>query len=175
MFGCQQILINPDSQLRGILEFLCGESNKLHNCGAYLSRQLYFKTGKVPSKFDLHRELKSNKHFQAMYSHVSQQCLTTVAESFKSYFGLLRGIKKGTVTQRPKLPNYRKPGLNLVTFPSADVKLKPEGIRFPLGSQVKAWFGLDAFYLPIKNWRSTPWSRSGETATRISELNTLGI
>jgi putative transposase len=149
MFGCQQILINPDSQLRGILEFLCGESNKLHNCGTYLSRQLYFKTGKVPSKFDLHRELKSNKHFQAMYSHVSQQCLTTVAESFKSYFGLLRGIKKGTVTQRPKLPNYRKPGLNLVTFPGADVKLKPEGVRFPLGSQVKAWFGLDAFYLPM--------------------------
>jgi putative transposase len=29
MFGCQQILINPDSQLRGILEFLCGESNKV--------------------------------------------------------------------------------------------------------------------------------------------------
>jgi hypothetical protein len=107
MFGCQQILISPDTQLRGILEFLCGESNKLHNCGTYLSRQLYFKTGKVPSKFDLHRELKSNKHFQAMYSHVSQQCLTTVAESFKSYFGLLKGIKKGTVTQKPKLPNYR--------------------------------------------------------------------
>lgn len=149
MFGCQQILINADSSLRGILEFLCGESNKLHNCGIYLSRQLYFKTGKIPSKFDLHRELKGNKHFQAMYSHVSQQCLTTVAESFKSYLGLLKGIKKGTVNQRPKLPNYRKPGLNLVTFPGADVKLKPKGLRFPLGRQVKAWFGLDAFYLPM--------------------------
>ncbi|ERT07752.1 transposase, IS605 OrfB family [Lyngbya aestuarii BL J] len=149
MFGCQQILINADPSLRGILEFLCGESNKLHNCGTYLSRQLYFKTGKIPSKFDLHRELKDNSHFQAMYSHVSQQCLTTVAESFKSYLGLLKGIKKGTVNQRPKLPNYRKPGLNLVTFPSADVKLKPNGLRFPLGRQVKAWFGLDAFYLPM--------------------------
>jgi putative transposase len=149
MFGCQQILISPDPQLAGILEFLCGESNKLHNCGTYLSRQLYFKTGQVPSKFDLHREMALNKHFQAMYSQVSQQCLSTVAESFKSFFGLLRGVKKGTVTQRPKLPNYRKPGLNLVTFPSQSVKLKPEGLRFPMGSQVKAWFGLDAFYLPM--------------------------
>jgi putative transposase len=149
MFGCQQILINPGSDLKAILEFLCGESNKLHNCGTYLSRQLYFKAGKAPSKFDLPRELKGNPHFQAMYSHVSQQCLTTVAESFKSFFGLLRGIKKGTVTQSPKLPGYRKPGLNLVTFPGADVKLKQEGLRFPLGSQVKAWFGLDAFYLPM--------------------------
>lgn len=84
-----------------------------------------------------------------MYSHVSQQCLTTVAESFKSYFGLLKGIKKGNVTQRPKLPNYRKLGLNLATFPGTDVKLKEKGLRFPLGSQVKSWFGLDAFYLPM--------------------------
>lgn len=149
MFRCQQILINPDAQLRGILEFLCGESNKLHNCGTYLSRQMYFKTGKFPGKFDLHRELKKNPHFQSMYSQVAQQSLTTVAESFKSYIGLLKAVKEGTVAQRPKLPNYRKPGLNLVTFPGVAVKLKPEGLRFPLGRQVKAWFGLDAFYLPM--------------------------
>lgn len=59
-----------------------------------------------------------------MYSHVAQQCLTTVAESFKSYIGLLKGIKKGTVDQRPKLPEYRKGGLALVTYPKADIKLK---------------------------------------------------
>jgi len=29
------------------------------------------------------------------------------------------------------------------------VKPKDEGLRFPLGSKVKAWFGLDAFYLPM--------------------------
>lgn len=149
MFGCQQVLISPDSELKAILEFLCGESNKLHNCGTYLARQLYFKTGKAPSKFDLHREMSNNIHYQAMYSQVAQQCLTTVAESFKSFFGLLRGIKKGTVTQKPKLPNYRKHGLNLVTYPGQAVKLKSEGLRFPLGSKVKAWFGLDAFYLPM--------------------------
>lgn len=149
MFGCQQVLINPSPELKAVLEFLCGESNKLHNCGTYLARQLYFKTGKVPSKFDLHREMARNSHYQAMYSQAAQQCLTTVAESFKSFFGLLRGIKKGTVTQSPKLPKYRKPGLNLVTYPGQAVKLKPEGLRFPLGSKVKAWFGLDAFYLPM--------------------------
>jgi putative transposase len=149
MFGCQQVLINPDSELQAILEFLCGESNKLHNCGTYYARQLYFKTGKAPSKFDLHREMSSNIHFTAMYSQVAQQCLTTVAESFKSFFGLLKGIKTGNVVQKPRLPNYRKPGLNLVTYPGQAVKLKPEGLRFPLGSKVKAWFGIDAFYLPM--------------------------
>jgi putative transposase len=148
-YGCQQILIHPNNDLRAILEFVCGESNKLANCGTYYARQLYFKTGKVPSKFDLHGLMKSNIHFQALYSHVAQQCLTTVAESFKSYLGLVRGIKKGTVSQKPRLPGYRSPGMNLATFPRADVKLKDGQLRFPLGSKAKAWFGLDAFYLQM--------------------------
>ena len=148
-YGCQQHLINPDENLAAILEFLCGESAKLANCGTYYARQLYFKTGRIPGKYDLHKLFKSNVHFQAMYSHVAQQCLTTVAESFNSFIGLLKGIKEGTVEQRPKLPGYRKGGLALVTYPKADVKLKEGLLRFPLGTKVKTWFGLDAFYLPM--------------------------
>lgn len=148
-YGCQQILINSDKNLKAILEFVCGESTKLGNCGTYYSRQLYFKTGRIPTKYDLHRELATNPHFKALHSQVAQQCLTTIAESFRSFIGLLKGIKKGTVTQKPKLPNYRQGGLALVTFPGQAVKLKAEGLRFPLGSKVKAWFGLDAFYLPM--------------------------
>jgi putative transposase len=100
-YGCQQILISPDSNLKAILEFVCGESTKLGNCGTYYSRQLYFKTGRIPTKYDLHRELAINPHFKALHSQVAQQCLTTIAESFKSFVGLLKGIKKGTVTQKP--------------------------------------------------------------------------
>jgi putative transposase len=148
-YGCQQILISPDSNLKAILEFVCGESTKLGNCGTYYSRQLYFKTGRIPTKYDLHRELATNPHFKALHSQVAQQCLTTIAESFRSFIGLLKGIKKGSVTQKPKLPNYRQGGLALITFPGQAVKLKAEGLRFPLGNKVKAWFGLDAFYMPM--------------------------
>ena len=149
MYGCQQIVISPSKELGAILEFLCGESNKLANCGTYYARQLFFRTGKIPSKFDLHRKLASNSHFGAMHSQAAQQCLTTVAESFKSYIGLLKGIKRGTVIQKPKLPGYRKGGLNLITFPGQAIKLKDGKLRFPMGSKVKVWFGLDAFYVPM--------------------------
>jgi lycopene cyclase CruP len=148
-YGCQQILINPDSSLKAILEFVCSESVKLGNCGTYYSRQLYFKTGRIPTKYDLHRELAVNPHFKALHSQVAQQCLTTIAESFRSFIGLLKGIKEGTVIQKPKLPSYRQGGLALITFPGQAVKLKAEGLRFPLGSKVKAWFGIDAFYMPM--------------------------
>jgi putative transposase len=149
-YGCQQILISPDSNLKAILEFICEESNKLANCGIYYSRQLYFKTGRIAHKYELHKILGNNPHFKAFQCHVAQQCLTTVAESFSSFIGLLKGIKGGTVDQKPKLPNYRtKDGLNVVTFLKNDVKLKGKGLRFPLGNKVKTWFGLDAFYMPM--------------------------
>ena len=148
-YGCQQNLIKLNSELKNILEFVCSESNKLANCGTYYARQLYFKTGKIPSQADLHRLLKSNPHFQSLYSHVAQQTLTSVAESFKSFVGLLKAVAKGTVDQRPRLPGYKKNALKLVAFPLADVKLKDGLLRFPLGGKVKAWFGLDAFYLPM--------------------------
>jgi putative transposase len=37
----------------------------------------------------------------------------------------------------------------LVTYTGRSVKLKDGLLRFPLGSKVKTWFGLDAFYLPM--------------------------
>ena len=97
----------------------------------------------------MHKLFKDNLHFKALYSHVAQQTLTSVAESFKSYIGLLKGIKSGTAGQHPKLPKYRKNSLKLVTFPRADVKLKDGQLRFPLGGKVKLWFGIGEFYLPM--------------------------
>jgi lycopene cyclase CruP len=82
-YGCQQILINPDQPLKVILEVVCEESNKLANCGSYYSSQFYFKKGKIQSRFDLHRLMKDNPYFNALYSQVAQQTLTRVAESLK--------------------------------------------------------------------------------------------
>lgn len=153
MYGCQQVLISPNKDLKALLEFICTEANNLINCGIYYSRQLYFKTGKFPSKADLHKQLgtiQKNKHYQALYSDTAQQILTSVAESFKSYMGLVKGRKKGVVTQNPRLPNYRTSGgLAIATFTGRSLKLKEGMLRFPLGSLVKTWFGVDGFYLPM--------------------------
>ncbi|MFS8118473.1 MAG: RNA-guided endonuclease InsQ/TnpB family protein [Microcoleus sp.] len=152
MYGCQQNLISSDKDLEAVLEFLCSEASKLMNCGIYYARQLFFKTGRIPSRAKLHKVLGTdnhNVHYKAFYSDTAQQILTSVAESFNSYLGLLTGIKEGTVTQSPRLPGYRQGGLALVTFTGRSVKLKDGMLRFPLGKQVRAWFGIDAFYLPM--------------------------
>jgi hypothetical protein len=127
MFGCQPNIINPDKYLKAVLEFLCSESSKLTNCRIYYSRQMYFKTGKIPSRSDLHKVLATenrNLHYKAFYSDTAQQILTTIAVSFNSFVGLLKGIKEGAVNQRPTLPNYRQGGIALVTYTEPSVKPK---------------------------------------------------
>jgi putative transposase len=149
LYGCQQILINPNADLKEVLEYVCEEARKLSDCGIYYARQMFFKTNKIISKFDLINELTSNKHYQALYSQVAQQALMNVAESFKSFKGLLRELRLGNLNQRPRIPNYRKSGLVVVAYPKQAIKLKDGMLRFPLGQLVKTWFKLDAFYLPM--------------------------
>lgn len=150
MFGCQQILIKSDKDTQAILEYLCSESNDLYNCAVYYARQIWFKTGKIVSGFDLTAEMKTNRHFQAGYASSMQQTCINVGEAFKSFKQLLSKAKKGELEQKPKPPRYRKSGgLFTVTYPKRWLKLNEGMIRFPLGNQVKAWFGINEFFLPM--------------------------
>ncbi len=145
MYGCQQVLVSQDKDLINILTFLCEEAHKLTNMGIYYARQLYFKAKKGIGKFDLINLYKTNNHYKVLYSQAAQQILLTVAESFKSYYGLIKAYKAGKITDRPKIPNYRKKGgLATVSYPKQALKLKDGKIRVPLGMTCKRWFGIDS-------------------------------
>jgi putative transposase len=150
MYGCQQNLINPNNELRAVLEFICSESHKLTNCGIYYARQLFFKTGKLIGKYDLEKEYKSNKHYQVLHSQAAQQILRSVAESFKSFKELDKKYSKGQLHFKPKLPKYRKGnGYALVTYPNQALKLVGDTMKIPLGNTIKRWFKLDSFTIPM--------------------------
>ncbi len=60
--------------------------------------------------------------------------MRTVAESFRSYYGLIKAYTEGKILDRPRIPNYRKKaGLATVSYPSQALKLKGNQIRVPLG------------------------------------------
>ncbi|WP_293075597.1 hypothetical protein [Okeania sp. SIO3B5] len=78
----------------------------------------------------------------------AQQILRTVAESFRSYYGLIIAYSEGKISERPMIPNYRKKGgMATVSYPFQALKLKSNQIRVPLGNTCKRWFGLDCFYI----------------------------
>ncbi|MGK7929206.1 MAG: RNA-guided endonuclease InsQ/TnpB family protein [Spirulina sp.] len=150
MYGCQQHLIKDSPEIMAFLEYICSEANKLTNCGIYYCRQMLFKAGKFLTRGELDKELKSNIHFKAMRSACAQQTLHSVIESFNSYKELLKLYKEEKLHFRPKPPSYRKKGgMAVVAYPARWVKLKGGKLKFSLGNQVKAWFGIDHFLLPM--------------------------
>ncbi|MDM9580229.1 transposase [Nostoc sp. GT001] len=149
MYGCQQVLIHVDKNLKAILEFICSEANKLSNCAVYYARQIWFKGKRYITKFELDSEMKSNRHFQTLYSQAAQQLCRSVYESFASFKQLNALYNRGKLADKPRPPKYRKNGFNLVSYPKQALKLNDGQIRIPLGSQVKAWFKLDSFSLPM--------------------------
>jgi hypothetical protein len=108
IYGCHKNLINPDDNLKAILEFICSESDKLTNGGIYYGRQIYFKTRKIIGKYDLEVEYKANKHYQALYSQAAQQILRSVFKSFKSFQELTKLYFQCEIENKPKVPTYRK-------------------------------------------------------------------
>ena len=194
MYGCQQVLVSQNQELINILTFLCEESHKLINMGIYYARQLYFKAQKTIGKYDLEKIYKDNNHYKVLYSQAAQQILRTVAESFKSYSGLIKAYKAAKIKDRPKIPNYRKKGgLASVSYPKQALKLKGDKIRVPLGKTCNRWFGIDSFYIPmpsnlnfadIKELRILPRNkcfyfefiyRKPTESTKLNQKNVLGI
>lgn len=150
MYGCQQVIIHADKVVCAILEYLCSESNKIYNCATYYARQIWFKTKRIVNRAEICASMVSNPHFGAMYVSSSQQTCNAVAEAFKSFKELRKAFNKGEIEQKPKPPHYRKSGgLYTVSFPIKWLKPSDGGIRIPLGKKVKAWFGIDCFYLPL--------------------------
>lgn len=148
-YGCQQVLLHPNKDLRAVLEYLCGEANKVFNCSVYYARQVWFKENQFVKKGELCGQMKWNRHFNGMYASSAQQICNGVVESFSSFRELLKLFWKGELADKPKPPNYRKPGLFTVSYPRKWLKLTDKGIKVPLGRKVKAWFGLEAFYIPM--------------------------
>ena len=147
MYGCQQILLNPDKDLLAILLFLCQQANKLTNCGIYYARQHYFKGRCFIGKFDLEKEYKQHKLYKSFHSQAAQQILRSVYESFVSFKKLNKKYCAGELADKPRLPKYRrKDGMTVVSYPKQALRLsKDNQIKFPLGRQIKAWFGIDSF------------------------------
>lgn len=150
-YACQQVLLDCDKDTRGILEYICSESNKLYNSALYVSRQLFFKKGKYFSKFDLINQMKNNPHYSSIFSQSAQQTCIQVFESVKSYRELKSKSIKGELHFYPQFPNYRETGLNVISYPAQTLKLKDNNIIFPLGNLVNIWFNLKNFSIRFPN------------------------
>ena len=113
---------------------------------------MFCKAHKYVSNYEIDEILKSNLHFKALHSAVAQQACHKVGESFKSYRKLAKLYLQGKLTNKPKLPKYRKKGgLTVTCYPARWLKITDGKIKLTLGKQVKSWFSVDSFTLPMQS------------------------
>ena len=90
-----------------------------------------------PGKWFLHYELldaifkqEDDENYRALHSHVAQNILSEIAESFQSFFAAIKAYKENpkAFTGRPNLPGYlAKNGRSTITYSSGDVKIVEKG------------------------------------------------
>jgi putative transposase len=160
MYGTIQVKLNIDDATRDYLIYQCRQSNSLTNSTIYQIKQAhfedcprnkYFRGDEYRSGFKLQRVrtanyaelclmMKDNLHYQALGGQAAQQTLKTVAESFKSYNGLLSAFFQGEV-DLPRMPGYRtKGGLAAISYPAQAVSfdLETGQCRLPVSLETKA-------------------------------------
>ncbi|MDJ0659054.1 MAG: transposase [Crocosphaera sp.] len=138
MYGTKKVKLKVCDAVKAHLSYLCQHSNNLINATIYYVRQAHFEVCFVYHYFDkdgfyrtgrkdryvkvsyakLCKIMKEHPSYKVLGGQCAQQTIKSVVESFRSYNGLLKAYWKGEITNRPKLPNYRKKGgLAVVSYP----------------------------------------------------------
>lgn len=159
VFGVRRLLLHlPKPDLR-LLDYLGVQAKRLYNTGTFVARQLFFKRGKIVSRFDLLYAdgVRDSIHLRAMPSTTAQQTLLSVSEAWSS-FRELRNVwfKEGCPPDRkPRPPAYLERDVFKLAFPNSGGG-KPKIVevdgkrmlRFPLGQLNAVWFGVRELLIP---------------------------
>ena len=120
-----------------ILRELCHTAKNLANEAIYNVRQYYFTEGEYLKYEKNYALLKDSSNYKMLNSNMAQQILKEVDGSFKSFFGLLKLVKKGKYSFRDcKLPHYL-PKDGFVTLVIGFVRLNENRLILPYSQMYK--------------------------------------
>lgn len=116
---------------------LCHTAKNLANEAIYNVRQHYFTEGEFLKYEKNYTLLKNSTNYRALNSNMAQQILKEVDGSFKSFFGLLKLVKKGKYAFTDcKLPHYL-PKDGYTTLIIGFVRLKGNQLTLPFSNSFK--------------------------------------
>ena len=119
------------------IKHLCHIAKNLTNQAIYNVRQYYFNEGEYLNYEKNYALLKSSENYKMLNSNMAQQILKEVDGSFKSFFGLLKLVKKGKYAFKDcKLPNYL-PKDGYTTLVIGFVRLNGDKLILPFSNTYK--------------------------------------
>ncbi len=119
------------------LKELCHIAKNLANQAIYNVRQYYFTEGEYLNYEKNYSLLKTSDNYKMLNSNMAQQILKEVDGSFKSFFGLLKLVKKGKYAFKDcKLPHYL-PKDGYTTLVIGFVRLRGNKLILPFSNTYK--------------------------------------
>ncbi len=108
--------LTQSNQIKGLnkveyeaLREMCRYAKNLYNVGLYSIRQYFFAEGRYLRYESNYQAVKDNENYALLQAGVSQQILKVVDRSFRSFFNLLKKVKKGEYRYHDvRVPHYLK-------------------------------------------------------------------
>ena len=122
-------------------------SKNLFNVALYECRQYFFQERKRLTYESNYHICKSNENYQALNTDIAQQTMKVVDRSMRGFLGLLKAVRIGRCSQKPKLPNYL-PKFGYFPLIIPRIRLKDGYFTVPMSREFKKEYGEVRIQLP---------------------------
>ena len=118
----------------GSLRTMCRISNNLYNQGLYQTRQHFFAQHSLLTYESNYKICKTDENYRLLQAGVACQTLKVVANSFRSFFALLKKCRQGEYRWRDaRMPRYReKGGLYPLIVSTSSISIRNGRFRMPV-------------------------------------------
>ncbi|MCL4519990.1 MAG: transposase [Firmicutes bacterium] len=121
------------------LREMCRYAKNLYNVGLYSIRQHFFSEGYYLRYESNYQAVKDNENYALLQAGVSQQILKVVDRSFRSFFNLLKKVKKGEDRYHDvRIPHYlEKDGYFPLILSTNAIVIKEGFLQVPMSHGFK--------------------------------------
>jgi len=108
MQRANQFRINPNNIQEKILGEIMEHTAYLYNTANYEKRQRFFAKEKLPTAFDLDKQLKHNDNWLVVGTGVGHQTMSKLDDAWGSFWANLKRVIKEGSDERVRIPKYNK-------------------------------------------------------------------
>ena len=87
-YECRVARIGSSITTHWMLSRMAWVATKLYNTAMWHAREAWDKTGKIPTGFELHKQVLESDYREHLHTHTDQKCADVVGRSFRSWFKL---------------------------------------------------------------------------------------
>ena len=142
--------LEPTPKQREVLEELGLYSRYLYNCALFNSKDVWNKTGKIPSWYDSRKPVKDNYYKLMLPSQSADEVLHNLYSCYRSWFELR---KKDSTARPPGFKHYKDGIYGSICFFPITFKIKKDKITISMSLRYRKERAISSLTIKFDQWR----------------------